>query len=76
VGAEPTLVLDVYRDRVYPDDRFLLCSDGLTRCIPDAGICGLMGGPDITGIVDRLINTALEAGAPDNVTALVVEAYR
>ena len=38
VGGEPTLTLDLYRDRVRAGDRFLLCSDGLTRAVPEAQI--------------------------------------
>jgi type VI secretion system protein ImpM len=75
VGGEPTLDLDVYRDRVHPGDRFLLCSDGLTRTVPDAQLQAWLGGDDIERVVQRLIAAALEAGGPDNVTALVVEAF-
>ncbi|HEY1305489.1 MAG TPA: type VI secretion system-associated protein TagF [Vicinamibacterales bacterium] len=75
VGGEPTLLLDLYRDRVHAGDRFLLCSDGLTRTVPDAQIRAWMEHEDIRGAVDGLIKATLEAGAPDNVTALIVEAF-
>ncbi|MGB7218853.1 MAG: type VI secretion system-associated protein TagF [Vicinamibacterales bacterium] len=75
VGGDPTLELDVYRDRVNPGDRFLLCSDGLTRIIPDAQIVQFMAHEDIRAAVDGLIAVTLAAGAPDNVTVLIVEAY-
>ena len=74
VGAHTTLTLDVWRDRVVSGDRFLLCSDGLTRALNEAEIGALVGGPDIRAAVDGLVGATLEAGAPDNVTALVVEA--
>jgi type VI secretion system protein ImpM len=76
VGGHPHLTLDVHRDSVLPDDRFLLCSDGLTRVVSDADISGWMGTPDIRAAVDGLIATTLEAGAPDNVTVLIAEAHR
>ena len=44
VGVEPDLTLDVHRDAFSPDDRFLLCSDGLTRVVPEAEISDLDGG--------------------------------
>jgi serine/threonine protein phosphatase PrpC len=68
-------MLDVSRFPVLPGDRFLLCSDGLSRVVPDAEIGKLLGGNDIRTAVDGLIQAALAAGGPDNVTALVVEAY-
>jgi serine/threonine protein phosphatase PrpC len=74
VGGEPTLLLDLYRDRVHPGDRFLLCSDGLTRAVPEAQIQIWMAQQDIRGAVDGLIKATLDAGAPDNVTVLIVEA--
>jgi type VI secretion system protein ImpM len=75
VGAHPVLDLDVCREQVRPGDRFLLCSDGLTRAVPEAGIRAHLEERDVRSAVERLIAATLEAGAPDNVTALVVEAY-
>jgi type VI secretion system protein ImpM len=75
VGGDITLELDVVRDGVNPGDRFLLCSDGLTRTVPDQELARLVGQEDISQAVDGLIKAALAAGAPDNVTALVVEAF-
>lgn len=74
VGGEPTLSLDVYRDGVRAGDRFLLCSDGLTRALPDKQIRTWMEHEDIRTAVDGLIKATLDAGAPDNVTVLIVEA--
>jgi type VI secretion system protein ImpM len=76
VGVDPDLTLDQHRDAVRPDDRFLLCSDGLTRVLTDDQICGLMEGKDVRAAVDGLIRATLDAGAPDNVTVLIAEAYR
>jgi type VI secretion system protein ImpM len=74
VGAEPGLELDVVWDEVRPGDRFLLCTDGLTRLVPDATIAEWMPRTDLGEIVEGLIKVTLEAGAPDNTTVLVVEA--
>ena len=75
VGGEPTLDLDVYRDRVRAGDRFLLCSDGLTRMLPDSRIEELIAGENIRTAVDNLIAATLAAGASDNVTVVIVEAF-
>jgi serine/threonine protein phosphatase PrpC len=74
VGAEPTLHLEALEFRAEPGDRFLLCTDGLTRVLSDARIREHVALPDIRQAVNRLIAETLEAGAPDNVTALIVEA--
>jgi type VI secretion system protein ImpM len=76
VGGQPDLALDLHRDALLPDDRFLLCSDGLTRVVPDSEICTWMQTPDIRTAVDGLIKATLDAGAPDNVTVVIAEAYR
>ena len=75
IGGEPTLALDVRRERVRAGDRFLLCSDGLTRSLSDGLIQELMTQESIRGAVDDLIKATLTAGAPDNVTVVIVEAY-
>jgi type VI secretion system protein ImpM len=74
VGVSPGLVLDEIRGEVRPGDRFLLCSDGLTRKIPDDRIEAWMQHADIDVAVEGLIEATLAAGAPDNVTVLIVEA--
>jgi type VI secretion system protein ImpM len=74
VGVSAALLLDEIRDEVRPGDRFLLCSDGLTRKVPDDRIEAWLRHADIDVSVEGLIDTTLSAGAPDNVTAVVVEA--
>jgi type VI secretion system protein ImpM len=74
VGVAGALELDLYRDQVRPGDRFLLCSDGLTRMVPDDQIQAWIAHEDIDVAVEGLIRTTLEAGAPDNVTAVIAEA--
>ncbi len=70
VGAEVELVLDKVADRLLPGDRFLLCSDGVFKELPEAEIAGLMArGTD----ADDLVRRAVEAGGRDNVTVVLVE---
>jgi type VI secretion system protein ImpM len=75
VGAEATLTLDTARGRVSPGDRFLLCSDGLTRIVPEPVIREWLSKADLREAVDGLVAATLRAGAPDNVTVLLVDAY-
>jgi type VI secretion system protein ImpM len=74
VGAQSALELDLRRDLVLAGDRYLLCSDGLTRVVPEARIAEWMQTADLRAVVDGLVGETLAGGAPDNVTALVVEA--
>ena len=75
VGGEETLELDIFRDRVHRGDRFLLCSDGLSRTVSHEQLEKWLAHEDIQRAVQSLIEAALETGGPDNVTALVVEAF-
>lgn len=52
-------------------DRFLLCTDGLTGVVADDQIASILSEGDPTGTVTRLVDLALERGAPDNVTVVV-----
>jgi type VI secretion system protein ImpM len=74
VGVAAKLELDLHWDRVHSGDRFLLCSDGLTRTVSDFQIQALLENKPVSGAVSALIGASVDAGAPDNVTALVVEA--
>ncbi len=64
---------DVARCSPEPGDLFLLCSDGLHGVVDDAEITALLG-RDVPSdeICDALIEAALEHGAPDNVTAVLI----
>jgi type VI secretion system protein ImpM len=75
VGVQPTLALDMIRDKVCAGDRFLLCSDGLTRIVAESQIETWMENTDIGAAVQGLISDTLAAGAPDNVTVVIAEAY-
>lgn len=74
VGGEGTLTLDMRRDRVQLGDRYLLCSDGLTRELHDREIAAAMRAADAKSAARMLIDATLKAGARDNVTVVVVEA--
>ena len=72
VDATPdidTFVLDTQAG-----DRWLLCSDGLSSYVPADKIVGaLTAGVDPTATADLLVKESLDHGAPDNVTAVIVD---
>lgn len=55
-----------------PDDRYLLCSDGLSDYVAAGAIADVLAtAPDLEECARRLVELALAAGAPDNVTVVV-----
>jgi type VI secretion system protein ImpM len=75
VGAAPDLELEVRRQDVRAGDRFVLCSDGLSRVVPLPSMAQIVALGEVAAVADALIASALAAGAPDNVTVTVVDAY-
>ena len=74
VGADDeTLELDKVIGQIQPGDRFLLCSDGLSKTLSEQEIQGLLGVPDGVPPTELLIAAALARRVNDNVTAVVVE---
>ncbi|MCL2490161.1 MAG: protein phosphatase 2C domain-containing protein [Propionibacteriaceae bacterium] len=58
-------------------DRWLVCSDGLTAEVPDDVIARTLVSEDTPqAIVDSLISASLMAGGHDNVSVIVVDAWR
>jgi serine/threonine protein phosphatase PrpC len=72
VGMDPILRLDCVEDAVSPGDRFLLCSDGLTKVVSDAEIALVIELLGPREAVKQLIQMALDRGAPDNVSVVAV----
>lgn len=55
-----------------PGDRYLLCSDGLSDYVDGADVAdGLVAADDPRECARRLVQLALAAGAPDNVSVVV-----
>src|SRR5271155_950297 len=73
IGAFEQLALEERHDRLEPGDILLLCSDGLSGALRDAEMAHIMTGSPLAATADRLIERALDQGARDNVSAVVVE---
>jgi protein phosphatase len=69
--AEPELDLSVREARV--GDRYLLCSDGLSGLVSDDTIAEVLAAHEPAVAVDRLVELALRAGGPDNITCIIAE---
>jgi serine/threonine protein phosphatase PrpC len=73
VGVDANFVADIVRGDVQPGDQFLLASDGLTRVVRDDELAGKLSGGPPGEVADRMIDTVLERGAPDNVSLIIAK---
>ncbi len=72
VGVAAEAQHDSVIDKARPGDHYLLCSDGLTKVVPEDMIGRLLGRGNIDMAADALIAETLARGAPDNVTLVIV----
>lgn len=72
VGIVPETIAGHICERLCPGDRLLLCSDGLTRVVDPAVIGRLLSGDNAEAMATALVDAALAAGAPDNVSVIVI----
>lgn len=73
VGVGDTLELDKIHGEVLPGDRFLLCSDGLTKYAPFATLQHILSEEPIDTVAERLQAIALQGGGADNISVIVVD---
>ena len=73
VGVGDELELEKIRGDIAPGDRFLICSDGLTKYATFEMLRRALTSQPIEMICDHLIQTALAGGGADNITAAVVD---
>jgi protein phosphatase len=71
LGLDRAVEPDVVQLDTPPGSRLLLCSDGLSNMVDEAGIGSLLGEGDAQQACDALVEAALAAGGIDNVTVVV-----
>jgi len=73
-GAEPVLLADCFEQDVAPGDYLLLCSDGLSNVVSEQELLyEVIHGGEACTCCRRLLEIALHRGAPDNVTAVLIQ---
>lgn len=73
LGAEPILLADCFQQPVVPGDYLLLCSDGLSNVVNEQEMLyEVIHGGNSESCCQRLLDIALDRGAPDNVTVVLV----
>jgi serine/threonine protein phosphatase PrpC len=75
VGAADEIFVDMDYRVVEPEDTFLLCSDGLTKEVPESDIAAILAQPcDAETLCGQLLARTLAHGARDNVTVVIARA--
>jgi protein phosphatase len=73
LGAREQIDMEVEERAIRPAERLLLCSDGLHGLVDDDALARVLGAPNSDeDAAHELVQLALDAGGPDNVSALVV----
>ena len=74
VGPSESVAPDYVRLDVVDGDRFVICSDGLTKELTDYGIQHfLRENDDPAAAVEAMLDAALENGGRDNITIIVLD---
>ena len=72
IGSEAETLVDIFGPRqLQPNERLVLCTDGVHGMIDDAAIGRIGSGHPIHESAGALVAAAVEAGGKDNATALV-----
>lgn len=75
LGRDPDVQVELNELLIGAGDQLLLCTDGLTRMVNDAGLARALdkfrGNPQAA--CDDLIRQANDSGGPDNITVIVIE---
>ena len=73
LGVERGLKIDIDTVRLRKGDMLMLCSDGLSNILTSDVMCGILSDTDFYSSAEELVRRALEEGAYDNTTALVLK---
>ena len=75
LGIDSSVAVDVYSLVLQPNDRVMICSDGLTSMVRAGGITEILRRePDPTAAANALVDAANEAGGEDNITVVILDA--
>jgi serine/threonine protein phosphatase PrpC len=73
IGQPTPPEVDLINRPLVVGDRFLFCTDGVTRMIPDSELCELVAGADTPDeSIRNIVSLAVRRGGPDNATGVVI----
>ena len=74
IGGESKVEAEMSSVELKPEDKILMCSDGLSNMVDDAEILEIINRePDIEKAARMLIDAANENGGKDNISVVIVE---
>ena len=73
LGVEESVRADSLHFQLLPDDRLLLCSDGLSDMLREEEILTIIGGEDLERVADELLERSLNNGGRDNVSFILID---
>jgi protein phosphatase len=76
LGVKKKIVFDNFTFKARTEDIYLLCSDGLVNEVSDQEIAKIVQQGECRTITQDLIKRSLDHGARDNVTVVVVQAFK
>ena len=76
IGGDYDIRVDFFDMKLDPDDRILMCTDGLTNMVEDEDIRMIVNSsPDVVSAVQRLIERANANGGYDNIGVVLIEPF-
>jgi PPM family protein phosphatase len=73
LGIAPRVTVDLVLGKPRPGDRYLLCSDGLSKMLKDEVIRDILARePDPDDAVKCLVDAANDSGGKDNITVILI----
>jgi serine/threonine protein phosphatase PrpC len=74
LGEKAEVEADFFSQQIFPQDRLLFCTDGLTNLVEDENIFKIiMDSPSPQAACDRLVEEANNMGGDDNISVLLLE---
>lgn len=76
IGASAHVEADFFEVDLTPEDRILICTDGLTNMVEDSVIHDVVTeDAPIEQRVEKLVHAANRAGGKDNITVMIIEPF-
>jgi len=72
LGRRPDVEVDIFEEAFLPDDKLILCSDGLSDVVRDEEIEKIVSEYKPQEAVEKMVDLANHRGGPDNITAIAI----